>query len=449
MSGEDKLNEAIKRVQFDVPKWVFSVGVALFGLGLAGFVVALFVDADGAWRAYLSNYTFWVGLAFGGVMWSVVMRITNAHWGRPVMRLAEGMGFFLPVGFLLFLVLLVAAWVSHLYPWAHHAVPLKETWLDAGSIIGREVVYMVILFGFTLLYLRQSLKADVRPLHESRHAPAFFQRLFAKADGSEEEWERSQRTLTRMSPPLAIAYAVLMSLFAFDMVMSLEPYWYSTMFGGFIFIGNMYIGLAALGIIAGLVRERGLLGGYVTKYQFWDIGKLLFAFSMLWTYLMWSQYLPIWYGNLHEEAGYVLKRTAGPYRDWAFLLLGLIWVIPWWLLLPKNNKQRPLILGIAALFPIVGIWLERWTLVALSPIETAPVPVEQVIYPGWMDLSAALMMGGLFVLSYRFFLKSVPILPVGDPIFQEMVDHEPGHHLHHVMDDRMVSVEGGQDPLRD
>jgi hypothetical protein len=218
-------------------------------------------------------------------------------------------------------------------------------------------------------------------------------------------------------------------MFAFDFLMSLEPHFYSTMFGGFIFVGNMFMGLAFIAIAAGLIRRRGLVEDLVGPNQFWDVGKLLFGFMMVWTYLMWSQYLPIWYGNMPEETGYLIKRVVGPYRGMSFLILALCWLIPWWMILPKKAKQTPGILGIAAAMTLVGVWLERWMIVAPSQFDVAPVPAELAVFPGWVEIGTGLLFAGLFLFSYRYFLANMPILPVGDPIFQDVVEH--GSHGHH------------------
>lgn len=425
----DKLAAAVKRVRIDVPPILKPLGLTLAVVGLAGFAAALFVDANAAWRAYLSNFAFWTGLAFGPVMWSVVMRITNARWGRSMTRLLEGTVFYLPVLLVMYVVLVIGGLNSDIYLWVHEPIYHKEVWLAPWNTFTRATIAVLLLFAFLAIYVYYSLKADVRVLRGERNVPDFYQRLFASADGSEAEWNRTQHILKRLAPAVAIVYAVAASMMAFDLLMSLEPYWFSTMFGGFYFVGNLHIGLAFAILVGGLLRKRGLMEDYIGKNQFWDLGKLLFGFAMVWTYLMWSQYLPIWYANMHEEIGYVLKRTSGPYESWAYLLLALCWLVPWLILLPKSNKLRPMIAGFASAVVLIGMWLERWTMVIPAQFDIAPVPAEMAIFPGWIDIVTASLYGGLFLLSYRFFLKSSPVLPVGDPVFQHVVEH--GSHGHH------------------
>lgn len=427
--AQDKLAEAIQRVSLDVPPVLKQVGIGLTVLGAVAFGAALAVDYDAAWRAYLTSWIYWTGLALGALVWSAALRITSARWGRSLLRFFEAPAAFLPISAVLFIGLVFGGWTSHIYEWVHHPTYHKEAWLTPGFLFGRQAVVVAILFTIALAYLYHSLKADVRVLKGNRNAPAFFQRLFDTATGSEEEWNGTQKRLTRLSIAYAFAFALGASAIAFELVMSLEPYWYSTMFGGFYFAGNMLVGMAFTVLTAGALRRRGLLEKYVGPLQFWDAGKLMFAFTMVWTYLMWSQYLPIWYGNMHEEIGYVIKRTEGPYKEWGFMLLGLIWLLPWTILMPRANKERPMIAGTASVIILVAMWLERWTMVVPSQFTEAPVPAELAVFPNWIDLGTTALFAGLFLLSWRFFLKSAPILPVGDPVFHHVVEH--GSHGHH------------------
>ncbi|RMF18889.1 MAG: hypothetical protein D6761_01490 [Candidatus Dadabacteria bacterium] len=423
-----RLDEAIKRTQFDTPAFLKSGALALAAVGLAGWVAALFTDADAAWRAFVSNYFFWLGLALGGVMWSVAMRITNARWGRSLMRFAEGTAFYLPVAWVLFFVLVGGAWASHVYEWVHHPIPHKETWLNPVNVFARTTLYITLLVAVFMRYLYLSLKGDVRPLKQANYASAFFQRLFGSATGGEDEWQAVQNRLVRLSPLTGILYGLLVSLIAFDLLMSMEPFWYSTMFGGFIFMANMLAGMAFLGIICATVVRRGQLEAYIGKNQFWDVGKLMFAFTMVWTYLMWSQYLPIWYGNMPEEIGYVIKRTTGAYENLAWTILAMVWIVPWWILLPKTMKWQPKYLALAGVIICLGLWLMYWMIVIPSQFPHAPVAPAEAVYPGWIDGVANLFFGGLFLASYGFFLRNVPVLPVGDPVFQDVLEHGSHHH---------------------
>ncbi len=428
MSG-DNLSKAIDRVEFDTPGILKPIGLGLTVVGLAGFIGGLFVDADTAWRAYLSNFAFWLGISLSGVVWSAVMRLTNARWGRSLMRLWEGTGYFLPIAVVLYLGLIAGGMTSHLYEWVHHPIHHKEAWLSPGFLFGRNAVYMLILVTVCMVYMYQSLRGDVRTLKAANKGPDWFQRLFGNASGSDEEWESAQAKLKKLAVAVPLVYALMVSFISFDLLMSIEPYWYSTMFGGWIFMGNMLMGLAFIALAASMVRKRSDLYGLIGKNQLWDVGKLLFAFTMIWVYLTWSQYLPIWYANIHEEAGFVIKRTGGAYRPWALAVVAMVWVIPWFILLPKPSKQNPIVLGSASVIVLAGMWMERWTIIAPAQFPEAPVPEAMVVYPGWIEFATLAFFAGLFLLAYRFFLTNSPILAVGDPVFEHVAEH--GSHGHH------------------
>lgn len=418
--------ELLRYAQLKIPHRLFELARGFFFLGLVGFIAALVIVPERAAQVYLVNFLFFFGLSLGSVMWSVIQRITYALWGRPFLHLWEGAGLFLLWVPIIYLLLIGIAYYGNLYPWLHHPIPHKETWLSPPFVFLRGVIEIFGLVTLALLYLYHSFRLDVGVL--GREASPLFSRIYSRCRGTEEEVKRSLKFLTYLSPPFALLYALLVSFFVFDFVMSLEPHWYSTLFGGFFFSQNLLMALAFMAVLFGWIRQQGSLGSFVNGNPIWDVGKLLFAFTMFWTYLMWSQYLPIWYGNMPEEAGYVLKRTAGPYREWAFLLLALVWVIPWLILLFRQNKMRPIPIGIAGGLVLVGIWNVIWTLVIPSPVPVAPVPREMAVFPGWVELSGLFLFLGLFSSTYLGFLSSFPVLPVGDPRFHEFLRRRQAHH---------------------
>jgi hypothetical protein len=417
--------ESLRYAQLKLPPHLFSLARGLFFAGLVGFLTALFLEKERAVQVYLVGFVFFFGLSLGSVMWSVIQRITSALWGRAMIHLWEGAGLFLLWVPLLYLFLIVLSFYGNLYPWLHHPIPHKEVWLNPGFVFLRGAIEVFGLCTIGLYYLYHSFRLDAVFL--GNDAPPILKRFFPKAIENSELHKGSLKVLNRLSPPFALLYAILVSFFAFDLVMSLEPYWYSTLFGGFIFSQNLLMALAFMAVLFGWIRKQGGLGFFLEGNPIWDVGKLLFAFTMFWTYLMWAQYLPIWYGNMPEEAGYVLKRTSGPYYHWAFLLLALVWVIPWLILLFKKSKMRPVPMGIAGGLVLLGTWNVIWTLVAPSQFPVAPVPREQAVFPGWVELSGLLLFSGLFLSTYFGFLASFPVLPVGDPLFHEAIRRKGGH----------------------
>jgi hypothetical protein len=356
------------------------------------------------------NFLFWSGLAQAGVIFSAILQVTTARWGRPLKRLAEASSAFMPVS-LVTLVLVLAAH-SHLFPWIDEPIPARQAWLNVPFLASRQILALVVLQGLSLLHVYWSVRPDLGLVQRSGGdaLPALARRLTNGWRGLDEERTLSQSRQRRLAPAILITYAVVFTLQAFDFVMSLDRHFYSTLLGGFFFIGNLYLGLASLAILAVWIRPRLGLNDYITPDQFHDLGKLLLAFCMLWTYMFFSQYLVIWYGNLPEELMFVIHRVEPPWLALAWVVLGACFFIPFVVLLSRGVKRRPNALMAVSIVIAIGMWLERFILVvpSLWKDHTLPLGVIEIL------MTAGFL--GIFVLCYVKFLSTVPVLPVADPL---------------------------------
>ena len=386
---------------------------ALLGLAAVGglaFLYGLVIgDVVRAWQALLVNFLFFGGLAQAGVVLSCVLQVTSARWGRPLKRAAEATAAFLPVAFVLLLVLLAgtAAWA----PWVHEPVEAKTPWLNVPFFVLRQLLAFLVLSGFSLRYVYRSLRPDVGMLDESGERPAtgLSARLIRGWRGLDSERAIGQRRQTRWAVAVLIAYGWVFTLIAFDFVMALDPHWFSTLLGGYYFIGNLLIGLAFLVGVAAAGRRRLGIAGYVGRHQLHDLGKLLFGFSILWAYLFWSQYLVIWYGDLPEETEFVYHRMHGAWEPVALAVLAMTFVGPFVVLLSRAVKTWVPGLTTVAAVVFTGMWLERFILVAPSLWHGEGVPL------GLPEVLVTAGVFGLFVVAYTSFLDLFPTLPVSDP----------------------------------
>jgi hypothetical protein len=198
--------------------------------------------------------------------------------------------------------------------------------------------------------------------------------------------------------------------------MSLDPHWYSSLFGAYYFMGSFYVALAALYLLALVCRKPLGLGETIHPHHLHDLGKLVFAFCIFTGYLFYTQFLVIWYGNLPEETRYVILRVKlSPWEPVAWVILGMIVVIPFLFLLRRKIKMRPLPMMVLSGVILAGMWLERWILVAPSiwKGEGLPIgPLEVFITAGFL---------GIVGLGVIVFLKNVPLLPISDPLFHKAV----------------------------
>lgn len=380
-----------QRATSNVPR-VDIVLWALVALGVIGFFLGR-GNGRGI-QSFWINFLFWGGIAQAGVTWAAIVHMARGQWGGTMIRLALMQVLFTPVTLILFIVIALTA--GHIYPWVD-ATDLhggfKAWWLQLDFVIIRDGIGLLVLTILNLLFAYHTLRPEAGTLKQvgSIPCPAFLTRGWR---GSDEERKRSRRILAAITPALIITYACVYSLLAFDMIMSLEYHWFSTLFGGYYFITTLYIGIAVMIIVAALLRDRLGLGKFLGKKQFHDIGKLMLGFCLLSAYFGWSQYLVIWYGDLSEETEYIIHRVGEPnpndpveyahfsgnQPDWPEWNLVTPWinvtrivlivgfVIPFLLLLVQRWKMIPAVIGSIAVLPVVAGFFER-NLLILPPLR--------------------------------------------------------------------------------
>ena len=395
-----------------------QVGLVLAAVGAAAFVYGLLIgDSVRAWQALLVNFLFFAGLAQAGVALSATLQTTSARWGRPLKRMSEATGAFLPVAFGLLVILLLG--VSSWAPWVHEPIEAKTPWLNIPFFVVRQILAFLLLSGLSVVYIYRSLRPDIGMLDESgeRLATGFSRRLIADWQGVVQEGLSSQRSQDRLAPVLLIAYAWVLSLVAFDFVMVLDPHWFSTLMGAYYFVGNLFIGIAFVTIVTVWGRNHLGLQDYIGPQQMHDIGKLLFGFSILWAYMVWSQYLVIWYGDLPEETEFVYHRMHGAWAPVTWAVIILAFAAPFTVLLSRAVKTHSGGLTAIAVVVLVGMWLERFLLVSPSLWHGDGVPL------GVVEILVTTGVLGLFAYCYASFLETFPILPVSDPRLTEVTGH--------------------------
>ena len=281
-----------------------------------------------AWQVFTVNYVFWAGLAFGAVLFSAVLNLSKAVWGRPIKRLAEAFSAYLPVSFLLFWGFLAGK--ETVFPWIARPVPEKQAFLNAPFMFAREGVCLLALTVLSLLFVYYSVKADREWLRNGRPRVR-----------TEYPWSGLFRAQWRLSPVLPAAYAFILSLLAIDLIMSLSSEWYSTLFPGYYFIASFYSAVAAIYLFALAAKNRLGIDRYLFPRQFHDLGKLTFGFAIFTGYLFYAQLLVIWYGNLPEETRFVILRTKlDPWKGWAWAVLFMCLPHPFLYLAQQKNQDK-------------------------------------------------------------------------------------------------------------
>jgi hypothetical protein len=379
---------------------------ALAGLGVVSIVVSLIADPLRGWESYLINFLFWSGVAQGAVVFAAIYHVVGGKWGPSVKRLAEGMAAFLPVSVVLFLPLYVG--LKIFFSRVRELNPSRGAWFDPRFIFVRGSLGLGLMAVLSLLFVYYSLRPEVGVAREKKwQGLTWLHRWIAKDwRGEEAEVDRCQQGLNLLAAGVLLAYPIVYTFMAFDLIMALDPFWYSSLFGGYFFVSTFYLGLAGLAVVVVLIRWS-LGGSVISVSQLWDLGKLLLGFDLTYFAMAWAQYIVIWYGNLPEETHFVIVRLwTMPWAviSWSALVLSVL--IPFLVFLSRRAKQVPSIILSIGIVVSVGLLLERYVLVVPSLWDRSGVPF------GWVDVGITAGFLGALGLSYVFFLHNFPLLPV-------------------------------------
>lgn len=390
------------------------VGLALFALSASG------PEADRAWQLFHVNWLFFTSLAAGGVVVSAGYKTAHAKWHGVVIRFAEACGAFLPISFLGFILIFTVGY-PHIFGHMQEQLPTlshgKQMWLSRPWMFWRTFVVLGALYTIGLRFVWHNLQGDLaaaRAVVTGRRR-TLYEKWTAGYDAA-----RVEDRLGRLAPLYCWLFAFGFTLLAFDTVMALQPHWYSNLFGGFFFMGAFLGAQAALALLMMYGGRQLGISDLITDKQRHDLGKLIFGFSVFWCYLMWSQFLVIWYGNMPEETGFVFARLWGHWEPIGTIVFLGLFLIPFIGLLGVAPKKYPFTLGLFSLVIVVTLWIERYLLV-LPSITAADGPRF-----GLPELGPTLGFLGLFLLTYALFARTFPM--VSPRLAMITLEREQGHH---------------------
>ena len=328
-----------------------KVAVVMIAIGAIAFVIALMRGGAAiAWQAYLVNLLFFLGVAQGAVVASASFYLTQAKWGGTTpYRLGEAFAPFLWVGFFLFFGLYFGR--ALIFPWVTHPIAQKAAWLNVPFLFARDGIGLGVMAAASFAFIRVS-RSDAA-------------RAWAVAT---DDIQLPPHSIRVLAPLVATLFAVVYTLIAFDLVMSLAPVWRSTLFGWYFFAGAFWSGLTAMALVATVLRGRlGENNLFTNPVVLHDLGKIVFAFSVFWIYLLFAQYIVIWYGDLPVETFFIVQRVHHmPWSPLSVACVVLIWLIPFTVLMSVRTKKSPIILGTVSALGLIGMWLERYVLVVPS-----------------------------------------------------------------------------------
>lgn len=368
------------------------IGAATTLVGVALSVIGAMSDMQRFLFDYLIAFVFWGGIGVTSVFFSMLQFLTRSGWSAAVRRIPELMGGFTPL--LLVLLLPIVLGVGEIYHhWVHPAaddviLAGKQSWLNVPFFITRLFVYVgiwvIMYFVIVGNSFRQDRSSDIRP---------------------------TRRNWT-LSAPITIFYGVTITFAAFDLLMSLSPHWFSTIFGVYYFAGSLVGTLAVITIIAVMLRRAGLLGDWLTSDRMHDLGKLLFAFNVFWAYIAFSQYILIWYADLPEEIVFFTYRSAHGWGTVSILLLVIHFIVPFILLLSEDTKRNLNALLAGAVILLFAHLLDMFWLVM-------PNYRHDTVTLGWMEFAPVIALGGVFMLATAWQFRRRHAVPINDPFLAE------------------------------
>jgi NNP family nitrate/nitrite transporter-like MFS transporter len=365
---------------------------AAFVVGVLGLLIGFIFASARAWAGVLLNAFYFLSLALGAMVFVSIYHVSNAGWSAAIRRVAEAMMNYLPFGAIAMLAIFFGR--HTLYEWTHLSVTqvsaglrMKLAFLNTPFFFARMFVALALWIVFAKLLLKESRQQD--------------------KDGSLAHTFRSKK----ISAVFLAVFAVTFSVSGFDWLMSLEPEFYSTIYAFYCFSGLFLSGVAALAVLAILLRRRGLLP-QLSEDHLHSLGKLIFAFSTFWAYIWLSQYLLIYYANIPEETVYYLRRTAtGGWKFFFLLNLFLNWLLPFVLLISRRAKRNETILLGTCVIVLIGHWVDLYVMIFPALGLSA--------LPNHIDLALALGFTALFVWAFVAGLKQASLLPAHDPYLIE------------------------------
>ncbi len=364
-------------------------------IGLAASAGGYFVDKEQFFFSYLTSFAFWFTLASGGLFLTMLHHLVGATWSVVLRRMTESLMWVLPFMAILFIPILFG--LHDLYHWTHAEVVAKdallqgkEPYLNSTFFIIRTVIYFAVWTALAII----------------------LSKLSTQQDGGHSE--NLRKKFVKTSAPGMILFALTTTFAAFDWLMSLDPHWYSTIYGVYVFAGGTCGMFAIVTLMLMSLRKRGVLKDVVTHEHYHDLAKMMFAFMIFWGYMAFSQYFLIWYGNIPEETIWFLHRWEGSWKIVTLILVFGHFVIPFLIMVTRGAKRN-----LGAL-KILAIWLLLMHLVDMYWL-VMPTLHKHAVHISWIDFATLIGIGGIFFWVFWNRFMARPVVPVGDPKLKQSI----------------------------
>lgn len=389
-----------------------QIGMALAAVGALGLAgVYATGGAERFFADYLLGFWYFGGISVTMLFFSALQYLARAGWSASIRRIAENYTGMVPFLLVAMLPIIANFYMGHhsIYEWAHEGafndeiLHKKMAYFEQGMfghdfIVIRLVMYCVLWFVMRRFIVGNSLKQDSMP---------------GDLTPTRANWKRSA--------PFVLLYAVTITFAAFDLLMTLEPHWFSTIWGVYSFAGHFVASLTIIAMTMVVLRNNGYLSGYIRDEHYHDIGKLMFAFSVFWTYIAFSQYFIIWYANLPEETVYFSNRMTHGWQYVGYALVLTHFVVPFMLLLRQNVKRNSKMLVTAGIIILVSHFIDiLW--IIMPAVGHHILKAESMVF-GWQEFTGWLFFAGLFLLMAARQFKANNSVAVNDPLISESFEY--------------------------
>lgn len=374
----------------------------LMVMGLLGMAASLGIgltsDKEQFFFSYLVAFMFCLSLSLGSLFFTMIQHLVGAQWSVVVRRIAENVMSNFVVLAVLFVPILLG--LHELYHWTHtevvandHILQSKAPYLNQGFFLARIVVYFLFWIGLSTFFYKRSVAVD-------------------------QTGDVSLIKLMRaVAAPAVLIYGLSQTFAAFDLLMSLDPHWFSTIFGVYFFAGSAVSTFSLIALLALLLRRAGYLTDVITHEHYHDLGKLMFAFTVFWTYIAFSQYFLIWYANLPEETLWFLHRWEGSWKGVSLLILIGHFILPFAVLMSRHVKRALPILGLMTCWMLFMQFVDiHWMVM--------PTHHKEGFHISLLDITCMMGVVGIWgaMVARRF--SQASLVPNGDPYLATSMEFE-------------------------
>ncbi len=388
--------------KYNFPDKMKMASFALMGIGLLSLIIGFIVSPNRTWADLLVNNIFFLGIALCGVFFIAANYLANAGWYVAIKRIPEAMISYIPIPAVIMILIGVGAGthLHHIYHWADSKAVAadellqgKEPYLNITWFMIRMAIYFAGWLGFAFILRKLSRQEDIAPDTKYYKQSLIYSAAFI------------------------VFFAVTSSMCSWDWIMSIDAHWYSTLFGWYMFASMFVSSLTAMALIVVILKRQG----YLPKVNFGhihDLGKYVFAFSIFWTYLWFSQFILIWYANIPEETIYYVHRLEH-YKFWFFFTPFLNFLMPFLILMTRNAKRNYNTLIFVGGVVLFGHWLDFYLM-----IYPGVAGHHDHWNPGLLELGTLLGFIGAFAFVVFTALTKANLMPKNHPYLEESLHHQ-------------------------